>query len=166
MIVSAKDWRRPEFKESQELAASVDAEDASTVTVTAEQMAASYAALIRDTVTSYWSRPPSARNGMQAVLELQLIPTGEIVSAEDLGGADVHCRTSGVTDHYANNDHHALQLMRRSVARLNRVKPVSMDLREPIEPAYPVEDIYGVIPADSGLLRRNHEIIRVVIALT
>jgi len=75
--------------------------------------------------------------------------TGEIVSAEELGGADVHCRTSGVTDHYANNDHHALELVRRAVARLNRVKPVSMDLREAREPAYPVEDIYGVIPADS-----------------
>jgi 3-methylcrotonyl-CoA carboxylase beta subunit len=74
--------------------------------------------------------------------------TGEIVSAEELGGADVHCRTSGVTDHYANNDHHALELVRRAVARLNRVKPLSMDLREPLEPLYPVEDIYGVIPAD------------------
>ena len=75
--------------------------------------------------------------------------TGEVVSAEDLGGADVHCRTSGVTDHYANNDHHALVLMRRAVARLNRVKPAQLDLREPAEPAYPVEDLYGVIPADS-----------------
>ena len=74
--------------------------------------------------------------------------TGEIVSAEELGGADVHCRTSGVTDHYANNDHHALQLVRRAVARLNRVKPVALDLREPVEPLYPAEDIYGVIPAD------------------
>jgi 3-methylcrotonyl-CoA carboxylase beta subunit len=75
--------------------------------------------------------------------------TGEIVSAEELGGADVHCRTSGVTDHYANNDHHALELVRRAVSRVNRVKPLSMDLRESAEPAYPVEDIYGVIPADS-----------------
>jgi len=75
--------------------------------------------------------------------------TGEVVSAEELGGADVHCRTSGVTDHYANNDHHALELVRRSVGRLNRVKPVSMDLRESVEPAYPVEDVYGVIPSDS-----------------
>ena len=75
--------------------------------------------------------------------------TGEIVSAEELGGADVHCRTSGVTDHYANNDHHALQLVRRSVARLNRVKPVELDLCESRDPLYPVEDIYGVIPADS-----------------
>jgi 3-methylcrotonyl-CoA carboxylase beta subunit len=74
--------------------------------------------------------------------------TGEIVSAEELGGADVHCRTSGVTDHYANNDHHALELVRRAVGRVNRVKPVSMDLKEPMEPLYPVEDIYGVIPAD------------------
>jgi 3-methylcrotonyl-CoA carboxylase beta subunit len=74
--------------------------------------------------------------------------TGEIVSAEELGGADVHCRTSGVTDHYANNDHHALQLVRRAVGRLNRIKPVALDLREPVEPLYPAEDIYGVIPAD------------------
>jgi len=75
--------------------------------------------------------------------------TGEVVSAEELGGADVHCRTSGVTDHYANNDHHALAMMRRSVARLNRVKQVDLDMREPVEPAYPVEELYGVIPADS-----------------
>jgi 3-methylcrotonyl-CoA carboxylase beta subunit len=74
--------------------------------------------------------------------------TGEIVSAEDLGGADVHCRTSGVTDHYANNDHHALELVRRAVSRLNRVKPVAMDLRPSVDPLYPVQDIYGVVPAD------------------
>ncbi|MBA6411533.1 methylcrotonoyl-CoA carboxylase [Parahaliea sp. F7430] len=75
--------------------------------------------------------------------------TGEIVTAEELGGADVHCRSSGVTDHYANNDHHALELMRRAVSRLNRVKPVDMDIREPIPPLYPIEDIYGLIPADA-----------------
>jgi 3-methylcrotonyl-CoA carboxylase beta subunit len=75
--------------------------------------------------------------------------TGEIVTAEELGGADVHCRTSGVTDHYANNDHHALELMRRSVGRLNRVKPITMDVRPSVEPLYPAHDIYGVIPADT-----------------
>ena len=75
--------------------------------------------------------------------------TGEIVSAEELGGADVHCRVSGVTDHYANNDNHALELVRRAVSRLNHVKPLRMDLRESIEPLYPVEDIYGVIPTDT-----------------
>ncbi len=74
--------------------------------------------------------------------------TGEVVSAEDLGGADVHCRTSGLTDYYANNDHHALELVRRAMARTNRTKLVEMDIAEPVEPAYPAEDIYGVIPAD------------------
>jgi 3-methylcrotonyl-CoA carboxylase beta subunit len=74
--------------------------------------------------------------------------TGEIVTAEELGGADVHCRISGVTDHYANNDLHALELVRRAVSRLNRVKPVGMDLRPSVDPLYPVQDIYGVIPAD------------------
>ena len=74
--------------------------------------------------------------------------TGEVVSAEELGGADVHCRTSGLTDYYANNDHHALELVRRAIARTNRTKPLNMDIREPVEPALPIEDIYGVIPAD------------------
>ena len=75
--------------------------------------------------------------------------TGEVVSAEELGGADVHCRTSGVTDHYANNDHHALQLMRRAVARLNRNKRIELDVIESRDPLYPVEEVYGVIPADA-----------------
>jgi len=75
--------------------------------------------------------------------------TGEVVSAEDLGGADVHCRTSGVADHYAQNDHHALLLTRQCIARLNRVKPVSLDITKPVEPLYAPEEIYGVIPQDS-----------------
>jgi len=74
--------------------------------------------------------------------------TGEVVSAEDLGGADVHCRTSGVADHYARNDHHALQLARNAVARLNRTKNVSLDLAQPEPTAYDPREIYGVIPAD------------------
>lgn len=75
--------------------------------------------------------------------------TGEVVTAEDLGGGDVHCRTSGVADHLANNDHHALDLARRAVARLNRVKPVNGDLTEAIEPVCNCSEIYGVVPADS-----------------
>ena len=75
--------------------------------------------------------------------------TGEIVSAEDLGGADVHCRTSGVTDHYANNDHHALQLVRQSISRLNRVKVQQLDIKPSREPLLPIEDIYGVVPKDT-----------------
>jgi len=75
--------------------------------------------------------------------------TGEVVSAEELGGADVHCRTSGVADHYAQNDHHALQLVRQSIARLNRKKPISADIKDSIEPGHDGKEIYGVIPKDS-----------------
>ncbi len=75
--------------------------------------------------------------------------TGEVVTAEDLGGADVHCRTSGVSDHYAQNDHHALQIARQSVRCLNRVKPLGIDINEPAEPLYDSEEIYGVIPRDT-----------------
>ncbi|WOJ91963.1 cell envelope integrity protein TolA [Congregibacter variabilis] len=64
----------------RELAAAMAAEDTTQVAVTAEEMSTSYAALIRDTVVNYWSRPPSARNGMEALLAIQLVPTGEIVS--------------------------------------------------------------------------------------
>ncbi|MEN8719900.1 MAG: carboxyl transferase domain-containing protein [Oceanococcaceae bacterium] len=74
--------------------------------------------------------------------------TGEMVSAEELGGADVHCRTSGVADHYAHNDAHALKLVRRAVRRLNWKKPRQSDPRPAVEPRYPASDIYGLIPAD------------------
>ncbi|MGQ9365824.1 carboxyl transferase domain-containing protein [Azospirillum sp. A39] len=74
--------------------------------------------------------------------------TGEVVSAEDLGGADVHSRTSGVTDHYAHNDAHALAIARRIVGNLNRVKSVGLDLRTPEEPLYDPKELYGIIPAD------------------
>jgi len=68
----------------RELAAAVASEEAERVAVTAQEMAASYAALIRETVSGYWSTPPSARNGMQVLLELQLVPTGEVVSVRIL----------------------------------------------------------------------------------
>ncbi|MDD2853229.1 MAG: carboxyl transferase domain-containing protein [Desulfuromonadaceae bacterium] len=74
---------------------------------------------------------------------------GEVVSAEDLGGADVHCRTSGVTDHYAANDGHALELARRAVAHLNRVKQPHLAIKPPVEPLYSPEELYGVIPTDT-----------------
>ncbi len=75
--------------------------------------------------------------------------TGEVVSAEGLGGADVHCRTSGVTDHYAANDAHALGLARKIVRNLNRVKRPDLALREPVAPLYAAEEIYGLVPTDS-----------------
>ena len=88
--------------------------------------------------------------------------TGEIVTAEDLGGGDVHARISGVADHLANNDHHALDLARKAVARLNRVKPINGDLKEAIEPAYDAQEIYGIVPADS---RKSYDV-REIIART
>jgi 3-methylcrotonyl-CoA carboxylase beta subunit len=74
--------------------------------------------------------------------------TGEIVSAEDLGGADVHSRRSGVTDHYALNDEHALDIARRIVRNLNTKKRVDLELREPRAPRYSPEELLGVVPKD------------------
>src|SRR5690242_630817 len=74
--------------------------------------------------------------------------TGEIVSAEDLGGADVHARTSGVVDHYARDDRHALALCRRIVGGLNHRKQPQVVLREPVEPHCDPSELYGIIPAD------------------
>lgn len=76
--------------------------------------------------------------------------TGEVVSAEELGGADVHCRISGVTDHYAHNDAHALALARRVVATLNRRKELSLATRPPREPVHGMEDLYGIVPVERG----------------
>jgi len=75
--------------------------------------------------------------------------TGEVVTAEALGGADLHCKTSGVTDHYAQNDHHALLLARQSIAHLNRQKPQTLNCKPVQAPHYDSKEIYGVIPNDS-----------------
>ena len=74
--------------------------------------------------------------------------TGEIVTAEELGGADVHSRQSGVTDHFAQSDAHAIGIARGIVADLNRVKPASLDVALPRDPLYPAEDLYGIVQAD------------------
>ncbi len=74
--------------------------------------------------------------------------TGETVSVEDLGGGDVHTRISGVCDHLAENDHHALAIARRIVGNLNWQKPVALDLAAPEEPLYDPAELWGVIPAD------------------
>ncbi len=75
--------------------------------------------------------------------------TGEIVTAEDLGGGELHSRTSGVTDHLAETDAHALGIARRIVGGLNRVKHQTLDLRPPREPLYPAHELYGVVPSDT-----------------
>ena len=75
--------------------------------------------------------------------------TGEIVTAEELGGAEVHSRVSGVTDHYALDDHHALGIARRIVGNLNRTKRVGLEVMPPVEPLYPADEVYGVVPQDT-----------------
>ncbi len=75
--------------------------------------------------------------------------TGEVISAEDLGGAEVHGRKSGVVDHVAQDDAHALFLVRRIVANLNTVKQVGLDLREPQAPLYDASELYGILPTDT-----------------
>ena len=75
--------------------------------------------------------------------------TGEIVSAEDLGGGDVHTRLSGVADHLAENDLHALALARQAVGRLNRIKPRPLALLPARPPRHAVEELHGVIPTDT-----------------
>ena len=75
--------------------------------------------------------------------------TGEVVSAEDLGGGDVHTRLSGVADHLADNDTHALALARKAVSHLNKAKMPNLADAVPAAPAYPADELYGVIPVDT-----------------
>jgi 3-methylcrotonyl-CoA carboxylase beta subunit len=85
--------------------------------------------------------------------------TGEVISAEDLGGADMHARRSGVVDHVANNDEHALEIVRSIVGRLNHRKTVDLDLAEPRPPLFAPEELYGVIPPDVRAPYDVHEVI-------
>ena len=84
---------------------------------------------------------------------------GEIVSAEDLGGGDVHTRLSGVADHLAQNDAHALALARQAVGSLNRTKRVQQTLRTPVPPLYSPQELHGVIPVDTKKPYDVHEVI-------
>jgi 3-methylcrotonyl-CoA carboxylase beta subunit len=85
--------------------------------------------------------------------------TGESVSAEDLGGADVHTRYSGVADHYAANDAHALDIARRIVGHLNTVKTVDIALRSPRPPAFDPRELDGVVPTSLATQYDVREII-------
>jgi 3-methylcrotonyl-CoA carboxylase beta subunit len=85
--------------------------------------------------------------------------TGESVSAEELGGAEVHTRQSGVADHYALNDDHALEIVRNIVGNLNTVKKVDIALREPRPPAYDPAELDGVVPASLMTQYDTREII-------
>jgi 3-methylcrotonyl-CoA carboxylase beta subunit len=93
--------------------------------------------IVRDQGTIFLGGPPLVKAA-----------TGEEVSAEDLGGGDVHTRLSGVADHLAENDAHALGIARRIVGGLNRTRPAPPHLREPAEPLYNASELYGIVAAD------------------
>lgn len=94
--------------------------------------------MVRNQATIFLAGPPLVKAA-----------TGEIISAEALGGADVHCKQSGVADHYAKNDEHALQIARRAITHLNRSKPASLNRLPVREPAYDVTELNGIIPTNA-----------------
>jgi 3-methylcrotonyl-CoA carboxylase beta subunit len=104
--------------------------------------------IVKDQGTIFLAGPPLVKAA-----------TGEIVTAEDLGGGDVHTRLSGVADYLANDDAHALALTRRAVANLNTVKPRQLDLQPAEAPAYDPDEILGVVPGD---LRTPYDIREVI----
>ncbi len=93
--------------------------------------------IVRDQGTIFLGGPPLVKAA-----------TGEVVSAEELGGGQLHARTSGVVDHLAADDRHALALARDAVANLNRRKRVDLDVTEPEPPAYDPRELYGILPTD------------------
>jgi len=106
------------------------------------------AIIVREQGTIFLGGPPLVKTA-----------TGEEVTAEDLGGGDVHTRLSGVADYLADDDGHALALARRAVANLNRIKPDPLE-RQPVEPPlYDPDEILGVVPAD---LRTPYDIREVI----
>jgi 3-methylcrotonyl-CoA carboxylase beta subunit len=104
------------------------------------------AIIVKDTGTIFLGGPPLVKAA-----------TGEIVTAEELGGADVHTRLSGVADHFAENDTHALALLRSAVSTLPPGRDIARQTPKP--PRYPAEELYGVIPADPRTPYDVHEII-------
>ncbi len=93
--------------------------------------------ILKDTGTIFLGGPPLVKAA-----------TGEEVTAEELGGADVHTRRSGVADHFADSDEHALAIVRSVVENLNREKNPPWTIEEPEEPLYPAEELHGVVPED------------------
>jgi len=104
--------------------------------------------IVRDQGTIFLAGPPLVKAA-----------TGEVVSAEDLGGGDVHTRLSGVADYLAEDDAHALALARRAVGHLNRAKPATVQWQSAEPPAYDPEEILGIVPTD---LRQPYDIREVI----
>jgi len=104
--------------------------------------------MVRNQATIFLGGPPLVKAA-----------TGVDVTAEELGGADVHTRQSGVADHYAQNDEHALAITRRIVRNLNRVKPAQLEVREPRPPLLDPSEIAGIVPVDTRIPYDVREII-------
>ncbi len=94
--------------------------------------------IVKDQATIFLAGPPLVKAA-----------TGEVVTAEELGGGDVHARISGVVDHLANDDYHALAIARKAVSNLNRNKTWAVKRRDPIDPKYDSNEIYGLVPKDT-----------------
>jgi 3-methylcrotonyl-CoA carboxylase beta subunit len=108
--------------------------------------------IVKDTGTIFLGGPPLVKAA-----------TGEIVDAQDLGGATTHCELSGVTDHFAEDDQHALEITRSIVKHLNRHKKVTLKTQPIQDPIYALEEIYGVMPVDSKIPFDIREIITRVV---
>lgn len=108
--------------------------------------------MVREQATIFLAGPPLVKAA-----------TGEVVTAEALGGADVHCRTSGVADYYANNDEQALAQTRRIIANLNYQKKGYVLMQPPQEPLYDAQELYGIIPADA---RYPFDVREIILRLT
>ncbi|MDF1795988.1 MAG: carboxyl transferase domain-containing protein [Coxiellaceae bacterium] len=107
--------------------------------------------MVREQATIFLAGPPLVKAA-----------TGEVVSAEELGGADVHCKQSGVADHYATDDHHALRITRQVVKNLNRKKSISLATQTPIDPAYDTDELLGIINVD---VRKPYDVREIIARL-
>ncbi|MCK5878536.1 MAG: methylcrotonoyl-CoA carboxylase [Holophagae bacterium] len=107
--------------------------------------------IVKETGTIFLAGPPLVKAA-----------TGEDVTAEDLGGADVHSRISGVADHFAENDEHAIQMARDVVKYLGKHKRQPLKLETPEDPLYPIEELYGIVPVDR---RKNIDAYEVIARL-
>ncbi len=104
--------------------------------------------IVKDNGTIFLGGPPLVKAA-----------TGEVVDAQTLGGAKVHCEVSGVTDHFAEDDQHAIEITRSIVAHLNHRREVTMKTLPVVEPLYDAKEIYGVIPKDSRIPYDVREVI-------
>jgi len=106
------------------------------------------AVIVRGQATIFLAGPPLVKAA-----------TGEVITAEELGGADTHARRSGLVDHVADNDEHALAIVRDIVANLNSVPGVDIDVRKPRPPKLDPHELYGIIPGDVRASYDVHEVI-------